>query len=147
MDDLWTGVHGTLKFGSVFREALPEKPSFYFHRNCFLGTQMSANEIARRHEIGVDNVIWGNDFPIPRALGRTPGSGSASGTTTSPKRRPARFSASTRCVATTSMPQHSRRWPTALVRPLMRYTTSRRRPTLMSSDGGSNDRPVRTTVT
>ena len=65
MDDLWTGVHGTLKFGSVFREALPEKPSFYFHRNCFLGTQMSANEIARRHEIGVDNVIWGNDFPHP----------------------------------------------------------------------------------
>jgi predicted TIM-barrel fold metal-dependent hydrolase len=65
MDELWRGVHGTLKFGSVFREALPKEPSFYFHRNCFLGTQMSAREIVRRHDIGVDNVIWGNDFPHP----------------------------------------------------------------------------------
>jgi hypothetical protein len=26
---------------------------------------MSAREIPRRHEIGVDNILWGNDFPHP----------------------------------------------------------------------------------
>ena len=65
MDEAWVGTHSTLKFGDVYREALPEKPSFYFNRNCFIATQMSAREIPRRHEIGVDNILWGNDFPHP----------------------------------------------------------------------------------
>lgn len=65
MDDAWVGTHSTLKFGDAYREALSEKPSFYFKRNCFVATQMSVREIPRRHEIGVDNILWGNDFPHP----------------------------------------------------------------------------------
>jgi predicted TIM-barrel fold metal-dependent hydrolase len=65
MDEQWAGFHATLKFGDTYRQALPEKPSFYFRRNCFLGASMTEPEMARRHEIGVDNIVWGNDFPHP----------------------------------------------------------------------------------
>jgi predicted TIM-barrel fold metal-dependent hydrolase len=65
MDDGYVGTHSTLKFGSAYQDALPEKPSFYFHRNCFIATQMTAHEIGQRHQIGVENIIWGNDFPHP----------------------------------------------------------------------------------
>jgi predicted TIM-barrel fold metal-dependent hydrolase len=65
MDDGYAGTHSTLKFGSAYQDALPEKPGFYFHRNCFIGTQMTAHEIDQRHLIGVENIVWGNDFPHP----------------------------------------------------------------------------------
>jgi predicted TIM-barrel fold metal-dependent hydrolase len=65
MDDAWIGTHSTLKFESAYREALPEKPSFYFNRNCYLGAGMTEQEMAMRYEIGVGNVVWGNDFPHP----------------------------------------------------------------------------------
>jgi predicted TIM-barrel fold metal-dependent hydrolase len=65
MDEAWIGTHSTLKFGDVYRDAIPEKPSFYFDRNCFIATQMQPREMLRRHEIGVGNIMWGNDFPHP----------------------------------------------------------------------------------
>jgi predicted TIM-barrel fold metal-dependent hydrolase len=65
LDDQWHGFHATLKFGDVFRDALPEPPSFYFQRNCFLGVGMTEAEMNRRHEIGIDQIMWGNDFPHP----------------------------------------------------------------------------------
>jgi hypothetical protein len=41
-------------------------PSAYFDRNCFIGaTTTERRELARRYEIGVDNLLWGNDFPHP----------------------------------------------------------------------------------
>lgn len=65
MDEQWEGFHSTLKFDSIYRDAIPEKPSFYFDRNCFLGVGLTPHEVTVRHDIGVDNIIWGNDFPHP----------------------------------------------------------------------------------
>jgi predicted TIM-barrel fold metal-dependent hydrolase len=65
MDAQWEGFHATLKFGSAYRDAIPERPSAYFRRNCFLGANMNDFELAARHEIGVDQIAWGNDFPHP----------------------------------------------------------------------------------
>ena len=38
-------------------------PSDYFHRNIFLGFQEDALGIKDRHIIGVDNLLWGSDYP------------------------------------------------------------------------------------
>jgi len=38
-------------------------PSDYFHRNVFLGFQEDALGIRDRHIIGVDNLLWGADYP------------------------------------------------------------------------------------
>jgi predicted TIM-barrel fold metal-dependent hydrolase len=40
-------------------------PSEYFHRNVFLGFQEDALGIQLRHLIGVDNILWGSDYPHP----------------------------------------------------------------------------------
>ena len=38
-------------------------PSDYFHRNVFLGFQEDALGVKDRHIIGVDNLLWGSDYP------------------------------------------------------------------------------------
>ena len=38
-------------------------PSDYFHRNVFVGFQEDARGIKDRHVIGVDNLLWGSDYP------------------------------------------------------------------------------------
>ena len=38
-------------------------PSDFFHRNVFAGFQEDAVGIQNRHTIGVDNILWGNDYP------------------------------------------------------------------------------------
>ena len=38
-------------------------PSDYFHRNVFLGFQEDAQGIKDRYVIGVDNLLWGADYP------------------------------------------------------------------------------------
>jgi predicted TIM-barrel fold metal-dependent hydrolase len=66
MDEKWEGGHNTRKFGDVFRHDLSMKPSEYVDRNCsFAASTPGADEIARRHEIGVGNLLWGNDLPHP----------------------------------------------------------------------------------
>ena len=41
-------------------------PSEYFDRNCGIGSSNTRRrELARRYEIGVGNIMWGNDFPHP----------------------------------------------------------------------------------
>ena len=41
-------------------------PSEYFDRNCKIGSSNTRRrELARRYEIGVGNIMWGNDFPHP----------------------------------------------------------------------------------
>ena len=66
-DEKWVGGHTTRKFGeAAFRGDLTMKPSEYVLRNCWLAASTpSADEIDRRHEIGLDNVMWGNDLPHP----------------------------------------------------------------------------------
>ena len=42
------------------------RPSEYFDRNCAIGASNTRRrELARRYEIGVGNIMWGNDFPHP----------------------------------------------------------------------------------
>lgn len=66
MDEKWHGAHATRKMGDVFREILTMPPSAYLDRNCFLAASTpSVDDIDRRHEIGIGNLLWGNDLPHP----------------------------------------------------------------------------------
>jgi len=66
MDEKYVGGHNTKKLGNVFRENLSMKPSEYIDRNCYLAASTPGIEdIARRHAVGVGNLLWGNDFPHP----------------------------------------------------------------------------------
>ncbi len=56
---------GSQKLGAN-RAKLSLLPSEYFDRNCFIGASSTKRrEIALRYEIGVGNIMWGNDFPHP----------------------------------------------------------------------------------
>jgi predicted TIM-barrel fold metal-dependent hydrolase len=66
MDEKYLGGHNTKKLGDVFRENLTMKPSEYIDRNVFFAASTpGVEDIGRRHEIGVGNILWGNDFPHP----------------------------------------------------------------------------------
>ena len=58
--------HTSGKLGD-FRSNLSMKPSEYFGRNCWLGASALFDEgsTAVRHQIGIDNIMWGTDFPHP----------------------------------------------------------------------------------
>jgi predicted TIM-barrel fold metal-dependent hydrolase len=67
MDSKWEGDHATRKFGpAAFRSGLSMKPSDYVNRNCWFAASVMFNtEVERRHAIGVDNLMWGSDYPHP----------------------------------------------------------------------------------
>jgi predicted TIM-barrel fold metal-dependent hydrolase len=66
MDEKYLGGHNTKKLGDAFRENLTMKPSEYIDRNVFFAASTpGVEDIGRRHEIGVGNILWGNDFPHP----------------------------------------------------------------------------------
>jgi hypothetical protein len=66
MDEKYVGGHNTKKLGNVFRENLSMKPSDYIDRNCFLAASTpGVEDIARRYDVGIGNLLWGNDFPHP----------------------------------------------------------------------------------
>ncbi len=67
MDSKWEGDHATRKFGpAAFRSGLTLKPSEYVNRNCwYAASVMFTTEVDRRHAIGVDNLMWGSDYPHP----------------------------------------------------------------------------------
>ena len=58
--------HTSGKLGD-FRSNLSMKPSEYVNRNCWLSASALFDEgsTAVRHEIGMDNIMWGTDFPHP----------------------------------------------------------------------------------
>jgi predicted TIM-barrel fold metal-dependent hydrolase len=71
-DLLWTQdivydrEHGSKKLGAGLTSKLTMRPSDYFDRNCWIGaSNIRRRELARRYEIGVGNLMWGNDFPHP----------------------------------------------------------------------------------
>ena len=42
------------------------KPSEYIDRNCFFAASTpGVEDIGRRHQVGIGNFLWGNDFPHP----------------------------------------------------------------------------------
>jgi predicted TIM-barrel fold metal-dependent hydrolase len=66
MDEKWLGGHTTRKFGDLLKDGLSMKPSEYVARNCcFAASTPGVDEIERRHAIGIDNLLWGNDLPHP----------------------------------------------------------------------------------
>ena len=64
------GVHMGMKMGMMGEvdysqsQALKEAPSFYARRNCWYGASFpSPQDIKGRHVVGVDRILWGNDYP------------------------------------------------------------------------------------
>jgi len=57
-----SGAIGELSYGP---DAVPpEKPSFYARRNCWYGASFpSPRELAGREAVGIDRILWGNDYP------------------------------------------------------------------------------------
>ena len=57
--------------GAVTADNRPLKegalPSDYFHQNVFVGFQEDALGIRDREIIGVDNIMWGSDYPHPES--------------------------------------------------------------------------------
>ncbi len=65
-DIVYDREHAAKKMGSQLTAALRMRPSDYFDRNCAIGASNTRRrELARRYEIGVGNIMWGNDFPHP----------------------------------------------------------------------------------
>jgi predicted TIM-barrel fold metal-dependent hydrolase len=65
MDQRYEETPYSAKLGD-YRSHLSMKPSDYFRRNVFLGAScMPRREAEMRHEIGLDNIMWGSDFPHP----------------------------------------------------------------------------------
>ncbi len=47
-----------------FKRDLPLTPTEYFRRNCRIGASfMGPDEGARRHDIGIETLMWGTDYP------------------------------------------------------------------------------------
>lgn len=91
MDTRYLREHSAKKMSHLMEGDLTMPPSAYFDRNCFIGaTTTERRELARRYEIGVSNILWGNDFPHPEVPGRIPATGCAAPSGTFPSRRPAR---------------------------------------------------------
>lgn len=66
MDLVYEREHGARKLGEQLTANMTMRPSEYFDRNCFIGASNTQRvEMARRYEIGVENICWGNDFPHP----------------------------------------------------------------------------------
>jgi predicted TIM-barrel fold metal-dependent hydrolase len=66
MDTVFDREHGSRKLGEQLSARMSMRPSEYFDRNCFIGASNTRRrELARRYEIGVGNIMWGNDFPHP----------------------------------------------------------------------------------
>ena len=64
------GVHMGMKAGAMGEvdmskgEALKETPTFYARRNCWYGASFpSPADVAGRDYVGVDRILWGNDYP------------------------------------------------------------------------------------
>jgi predicted TIM-barrel fold metal-dependent hydrolase len=47
-----------------FRQLIPEAPSHYFNQNCYVGVSFMARfEAEARHDVGVNRLMWGRDYP------------------------------------------------------------------------------------
>jgi predicted TIM-barrel fold metal-dependent hydrolase len=65
MDQRYSETHFAAKLGD-YRSHLKLTPSEYFHRNVFLGAScMPRREVEQRHQIGLENIMWGSDYPHP----------------------------------------------------------------------------------
>jgi predicted TIM-barrel fold metal-dependent hydrolase len=59
----WTWAKD-VKFEGKMLEFVPRKPSEYWAQNCWAGMSLASKaEVAVRHDIGIDRVMFGVDFP------------------------------------------------------------------------------------
>jgi predicted TIM-barrel fold metal-dependent hydrolase len=66
MDTAFDREHGSRKLGDQLTAHLSRRPSEVFDTQCGIGASNTRRrELARRYEIGVGNLMWGNDFPHP----------------------------------------------------------------------------------
>jgi len=66
MDHRFSSHHFSAKLGTGYRKHMKLKPSEYFHRNVRVGSSaMSRREAELRHEIGLQTIMWGTDYPHP----------------------------------------------------------------------------------
>ncbi|MCU1491269.1 MAG: amidohydrolase [Acidimicrobiaceae bacterium] len=67
LDSIYTAgndPNGLLHFLAPSMTTISMKPSEYFARNIFLGASLFLpSEAKQRHEIGVDRIMWGVDYP------------------------------------------------------------------------------------
>jgi predicted TIM-barrel fold metal-dependent hydrolase len=66
MDEVWMGMKAGMIGEMDYSRAavLAEAPSVYARRNCWYGASFpSPAEIADRHTVGVDRILWGSDYP------------------------------------------------------------------------------------
>jgi predicted TIM-barrel fold metal-dependent hydrolase len=66
-DDQYHGrSHATRKFGKeTFQQGFSMSPSERLDQNCKLGSTLNPHDVALRHEIGVNILMFGADFPHP----------------------------------------------------------------------------------
>jgi predicted TIM-barrel fold metal-dependent hydrolase len=65
MDQRYSETHFSAKLGD-YRSHLTRRPSEYFRRNVFVGAScMARREVELRSEIGLQNILWGSDYPHP----------------------------------------------------------------------------------
>lgn len=64
-DRMKHGKHGSEAiFGGIAVADLPLRPSEYWRRQCYVGASfLRPVESALRHQVGVDNIAWGSDYP------------------------------------------------------------------------------------
>ncbi len=63
MDVAFDREHGTRKLASF---GITRRPSEIFDEHCFIGASTpKRRELSQRYEVGVGNLLWGNDFPHP----------------------------------------------------------------------------------
>jgi predicted TIM-barrel fold metal-dependent hydrolase len=60
--------HATYRTPRFAVDYLTMKPSEYFHRNFMITFEDDREGIVTRHEIGVPNLVWGNDYPHHDAI-------------------------------------------------------------------------------
>jgi len=67
MDTFWDQAKSTGRVGELafqVDEFLPERPSHYFHNNCWVGASFPApSDALAIADLGVDRVMWGSDYP------------------------------------------------------------------------------------
>jgi predicted TIM-barrel fold metal-dependent hydrolase len=67
--DRWYKLARTEKGSTIYvygHDAISDQtmlPSEYFARNCYLGSFLADLDIAARHNIGLDRIMWGSDYP------------------------------------------------------------------------------------
>ena len=66
MDQRYGDHHFSAKLGTGYKAHLTMKPSEYFRRNIRVGSSaMSRREAELRHDIGLQTIMWGSDYPHP----------------------------------------------------------------------------------